>query len=217
VVSNAVLVLKHLVQSQPRVSATPSNPNQSPLTIISHLARRIDDIHHAQAKACVLWLVGQHSASLLHESGAGLGGVVDWAPDVLRKSAKSFVLEVLRSLFVFTLPSTHTMHQTAVVKLQIMTLAAKLSVLCPTERSIRLLNHYVFSLARYDVNYDVRDRARMLSSLTGDLSWNLNEDEKVNRGGVILRSEQIRLVLFEGKAGIVEDQGKTGTTRNSHL
>jgi AP-3 complex subunit beta len=93
VVSNAVLVLKYLVQTQ--LSAPTSDvasTSQSPLTIIAHLARKIDDIRHAQARACVLWLVGQYSAS--DEKGVGPDGIADWASDVLRKAAKTFSQEV---------------------------------------------------------------------------------------------------------------------------
>lgn len=41
-----------------------------------------------------------------------------------------------------------------------MNLAVKLSLTNPTQTS--LLCQYVFSLARYDQNYDLRDRARFL-------------------------------------------------------
>lgn len=100
------------------------------------------------------------------------------------------------------------------MKLQIVTLAAKLFVLCPTHRTLGLLARYVFSLARYDVNYDVRDRARMLNSLLSGLSPILGSDEtQEDMGGVVLRREQVRLVLFEGKAAIVEDEGRIGTKR----
>jgi AP-3 complex subunit beta len=97
--------------------------------------------------------------------------------------------------------------QTTEVKLQISTLAAKLLVLSPHSQTLRLLTRYVFSLARYDVNYDVRDRTRMLVSLLAGLAPTLNEEgeeEKDERGGVVLRREQVKRVLFEGKAGIVE-------------
>jgi len=98
--------------------------------------------------------------------------------------------------------------QTTEVKLQICTLAAKLLVLSPTSQPLRLLSRYVFSLARYDANYDVRDRTRMLVSLLAGLAPTLDEDgEEGERGGVVLRREQVRRVLFEGKAGIVEDSG----------
>lgn len=89
VVSNAVLVLKYLVQTQLDVnSSSVARTTQSPLSIISHLARRIDDIKHAQARACILWLVGQYGSSNSRD------GVAEWAPDVLRKTAKTFGNEV---------------------------------------------------------------------------------------------------------------------------
>jgi len=90
-VGSAVVVLKYLVQTQ-LSAANVASTSQSPFTIISHLARKIDDIRHAQARACVLWLVGQYSA--LQEQGAGPEGVAEWAPDVLRKAAKTFSQEV---------------------------------------------------------------------------------------------------------------------------
>lgn len=67
------------------------------------------------------------------------------APDVLRKMAKSFVDE-----------------QDA-VKLQILNLGVKLYLTNPQQTS--LLCQYVFTLARYDPNYDVRDRARFLRQI----------------------------------------------------
>jgi AP-3 complex subunit beta len=93
IVSSAVLVLKHLVQAQLRPGiSTPLQQSQSPLKIISHLARKIDDIRHAQARACVLWLVGQYSER--PSSGTESSDVAEWAPDVLRKAAKGFMHEV---------------------------------------------------------------------------------------------------------------------------
>ncbi|KAJ7903631.1 adaptin N terminal region-domain-containing protein [Mycena olivaceomarginata] len=173
VVSSAVMVLKYLVQSQLTAASSSSaaaTPQQSSLKIIAQLARRIDDIRHAQARACVLWLVGQYSAS--NEPSSGPEGVVEWAPDVLRKSAKGFATE------------------SPLVKLQIITLAAKLLVLSPSDRTLSLIGGYVFSLARYDLNYDVRDRARMITSLLSGLGL----------------SEAVRLVLFEGKIGVADTE-----------
>ncbi|KAH9855187.1 armadillo-type protein [Lenzites betulinus] len=203
IVANAVLVLKSLVQiriqQQQNVIAAGGLPPQifSPLEIISRLARRIDDIRHPKARACVVWLVGQYAASPAPaENGttsAGPEGIAPWAPDVLRKMAKSFIQE------------------TPVVKLQIVTLAAKLLVLCPTNRTIGLLYRYVCSLAQYEPNYDVRDRARMyralLSSVTAGLYGEADSDHE-DVGGVVLRREQIKVVLFEGKASPDEDIAK---------
>ncbi|KAI9590692.1 AP-3 complex subunit beta-2 [Glossina fuscipes] len=64
------------------------------------------------------------------------------APDVLRKMAKTFV------------------DEEDPVKLQVLNLAVKLYLKNPQQTS--LLCQYVFTLARYDVNYDIRDRARFL-------------------------------------------------------
>lgn len=71
----------------------------------------------------------------------------------------------------------------------------------------------MFSLARYDTNYDVRDRTRMLVSLLAGLAPTLDregDEEKDERGGVVLRREQVKRVLFEGKAGIVEHDAIIG-------
>ncbi|KAL7036751.1 hypothetical protein ACKWTF_008930 [Chironomus riparius] len=64
------------------------------------------------------------------------------APDVLRKMAKSFVDEENS------------------VKLQVLNLAVKLFLNNPEQTE--LLCQHVFNLARYDINYDIRDRARFL-------------------------------------------------------
>lgn len=104
-------------------------------------------------------------------------------------------------------------HQTNEVKLQISTLAAKLLGLCPTSQPLRLLSRYVFSLARYDANYDVRDRTRMLVSLLAGLAPTLDDEGnevKEERGGVVLRREQVKRVLFEGKANLVEEDADAG-------
>lgn len=103
--------------------------------------------------------------------------------------------------------------QTSEVKLQIVTLAAKLLVLSPSDRTIGLLNRYVFSLARYDLNYDVRDRGRMLGALLTGVNSNIygeNDDLREEVGGVVLRREQVRMVLFEGKASPADDAAKDG-------
>ncbi|KAG7092275.1 hypothetical protein E1B28_008637 [Marasmius oreades] len=190
VVSSAVLVLKTLVQRR-LFTTSNSNPHGGSsnvaLAIISELAHKIDDIRHPNARACIVWLVGEYSAS--NESSGGPSGVTSWAPDVLRKTAKSFSTEA---------PS---------VRLQIVILAAKLVVLCPDEPRLQLLGRYVFSLARYDLDYDVRDRGRMISSLVrGVLPSGTNSvDEEEDRGGVVLRIEQIKLVLFGGKAPVVDE------------
>ena len=63
------------------------------------LARRIEEIKHHEARACVVWLVGQYAADTSEGAGGGrspfaVEGVAEWAPDVLRIMAKRFTTEV---------------------------------------------------------------------------------------------------------------------------
>ncbi|KAI0090180.1 adaptin N terminal region-domain-containing protein [Irpex rosettiformis] len=197
IVGNAVIVLKQLVQSNMQRQQT-SSTSYSPLSIISRLAYRIDDVRNPKARACIIWLVGQYAgagATDQAEAGLQLGpeGIASWGPDVLRKTTKSF------------------MQEDPFVKLQIITLASKLLVLSPSDRTLGLLTRYVLSLARYDLNFDVRDRGRMLGSLLNGVTTLLRseddeeEGEYEDQGGVVLRREQVKLVLFEGKAGVSEE------------
>ena len=134
----------------------------------------------------------------------------------------------INSSLRFPFKPTTSSPQAPIVKLQITTLAAKLLTLNPTHSTLRLLAQYVFSLARYDRDYDVRDRARMAASLLagiapGSVNATLNgfpaalagEGEQEVRPGVVLRREQVRLVLFEGKSVVadVEDLHGHGTLR----
>lgn len=111
------------------------------------------------------------------------------------------------------------------VKLQALTLAAKLVVLSPTDKTIIALTRYTFALARYDINYDVRDRGRVLHALLAGVAPSLEQFTAVpttwedaaseaerarSRGGVVLRREQVRVVLFEGKSGVVEREQYSG-------
>ncbi|KAL5526852.1 APL6 [Sanghuangporus sanghuang] len=199
----SVLVLKTLVQARLQgLSTEPYSLSEghSPLRIISDLASRIDEIRHASARACIVWLVGQYAdrgADTVNSTESnGLNGIALWAPDVLRKIAKTFPIEA------------------PLVKLQALTLAAKLQVLSTNyHRAFALLTRYVFSLARYDSNYDVRDRARLLSGFLAGIAPHLqqtngsmdgdgdtgDEGDAFDRGGVILRREQVKVILFEGK------------------
>lgn len=86
------------------------------------------------------------------------------------------------------------------VKLQAVTLAAKLLVLSPANGTLIQLTKYVFALARFDRNYDVRDRGRMLQQLLAGVVPDVAATDAQDVGGVVLRRAQVRVVLFEGKA-----------------
>lgn len=120
-VAESVVVIKKLLQSKAAEH----------YEIITQMAKLIDYINVAAARAAIIWLIGEYNEK-----------VPLIAPDVLRKMAKSFV------------------DEQDVVKLQVLNLGVKLYLTNPQQTS--LLCQYVFTLARYDTNYDVRDRARFL-------------------------------------------------------
>ncbi|XP_012169811.1 AP-3 complex subunit beta-2 isoform X2 [Bombus terrestris] len=121
VVAESVVVIKKLLQTQP-------NEHKN---IIAHMAKLMDFITIPQARASILWLLGEYSDR-----------VPKIAPDVLRKMAKNFV------------------NEQDIVKLQILNLAVKLCLNNPIQT--KPFCQYVFQLAKYDQNYDIRDRARFL-------------------------------------------------------
>ena len=114
--------------------------------LIVRVAKMVDNLTVPMAKASILWMIGEYC-----------NFIPKIAPDILRKSAKSFP------------------NEDDIVKLQIVNLAAKLVVTNP--KQTRLLSQYVMNMARYDVNYDVRDRARFLRQL---ITTENNADEEVS-------------------------------------
>ncbi|XP_018329494.1 AP-3 complex subunit beta-2 isoform X2 [Agrilus planipennis] len=127
VVAESVIVIKRLIQTQ---AADPKD-------IIIHIVKLLDSITVAQARAAILWLLGEHS-----------NRVPTVAPDILRKVAKTFS------------------DENGIVKLQVLNLAIKLYITNP--KQTELLCQYVFNLAKYDQNYDIRDRARLLKQFILD-------------------------------------------------
>lgn len=106
-------------------------------------------------------------------------------------------------------------------------------MLCPTARPIHALSTYVFNLARYDEDWDVRDRARFLKGLlrsilqtsgAGDDQDGQTDDNQGDVGGVVLRREQIKMVLLAAKEtiptgiqqGEVLPHSRCASTRHTH-
>ncbi|KAI5694129.1 hypothetical protein M8J75_011173 [Diaphorina citri] len=104
--------------------------------IIRHMVRLSDSITVPTARAAILWLLGEYSHLV-----PALG------PDVLRKAAITFVNE----------------EDIVKLQVQVLNLAVKLYLTNPAQTT--LLCQYLLSLARYDQNYDIRDRARLLRQL----------------------------------------------------
>ncbi|GAB0091047.1 AP-3 complex subunit beta [Sergentomyia squamirostris] len=161
VVAESVVVIKKLLQSHCAKHRE----------IIVQMARLLDHITVAAARAAIIWLIGEYNEY-----------VKNIAPDVLRKIAESFV------------------NEENSVKLQILTMSVKLYATNPEQT--RLLTKYIFELARYDQNYDVRDRARFLKALVG-----------IDGGeGSVLSSNLQKIFLSRKPAPSLENGGHEGAT-----
>ena len=136
-VAESLTVIRHIIQQ---------NPSAHKSTVV-WLAKALDSQTNPTARASIIWLVGEF---------AGLDGGNNVAADTLRILAKTFAAE----------PEA--------AKQQIVLLAAKVYA-HHLERSgdageeethpIPLLFSYILLLARYDMSYDLRDRARLYKAL----------------------------------------------------
>lgn len=81
-------------------------------------------------------------------------------------------------------------------------------MLSPTTPLLLQLSQYLFTLARYDQDYDIRDRARFLGALQRGIKDEkagvVKDQEDEDVGGVVLRREQVKVVLL-AQRGNAED------------
>lgn len=80
---------------------------------------------------------------------------------------------------------------------------------------------YVFKLARFDEDYDLRDRGRLLGSLLADICPLLRDDLSILRdehdggegnthGVVTLRKEQLQMIIMSNKQPAKEEADPIG-------
>lgn len=93
-VAQSVIVLKSVILALPN-STVASSALPNPQRLVARLAKGLDGITNAKARASVYWLIGQY-AGTDDNKGMGWDGVVSWVPDVLRKGVKGFAQEVSR-------------------------------------------------------------------------------------------------------------------------
>ena len=133
-------------------------------SVVVELARMLPGIDDPTARSAIVWIVGEFQDK---------AGIAAMAPDTLRMLAKSFRKE----------------H--ASVKCQALNLAVKLSLRNPDSRPIALLLQYVLELCKYDLDYDLRDRARQLRALLGA---DAGEEAAAASGGSTARATAVVLV-----------------------
>eukprot|EP00668_Euglena_longa_P036216 GGOE01046550.1.p1 GENE.GGOE01046550.1~~GGOE01046550.1.p1 ORF type:complete len:735 (-),score=272.85 GGOE01046550.1:269-2170(-) len=156
--------------------------------IVTRLARLLDSIQAPVARASIIWLVGEY-----HQL------IPTLAPDAFRKLAKSF------------------RDEAAVAKLQILTLGVKLflgDLPDPRVKSrVADIFQFVLQMAKYDVEYDVRDRTRMLRVLLFPKEETEAARALQTKAPVVLLSEKAT-PEFESKP---QDQSRFQLATMSHL
>jgi AP-3 complex subunit beta len=107
-----------------------------------------------KARASIIWVVGEY-----------VDVIAQYAPDILRQLAKGTRRHLFLLLFGFNLVVDFSGFATEpdVVKMQIINLAVKLLLTNPEQT--HALAHYVFFMAKFDTNYDIRDKARAIRFL----------------------------------------------------
>ena len=185
-VAESLTVIRHLIQQNP----------QAHVQTVIRLAKNLDTLTNPEARASIIWLVGEFS---------GLPEEENIAPDVLRILAKGFADEseaaklqiVLLAAKVYLhylirttpdeserAPDAPSTQDSEIASLAISVPAeedgwqdpqppftANQAVPGPEQDSthpIPLLWTYILHLTRYDVSYDLRDRARLYRGLLSD-------------------------------------------------
>ncbi|KAJ3151092.1 AP-3 complex subunit beta-2 [Geranomyces variabilis] len=174
IVAESVIVIRTLLQ----LTSVEQNTR-----VIGQLSKSLDKITSPQAKASILWLIGQYCAA-----------VPKLAPDTLRKAAKTFPTE------------------SEIVKLQILTLAAKL--VCVDSRDVcRVLLRYVLELARFDASWDVRDRARFIKFLLLGSNDGAGATDALGEGADHFLKSSLAKILLSTKATAVAESAYAGRIR----
>ncbi|KAH6583714.1 hypothetical protein BASA60_001312 [Batrachochytrium salamandrivorans] len=134
--------------------------NSTTTLIVRQLFQTYGSISVAMAKASVLWLIGQNVASLARV-----------APDALRVALKTFgkeeVIVKLQTLNLAANVAVCLEVQAMAIAMEDVTSAPGSCDECGPRvlRIVRLCFEYVLELAKYDLDFDVRDRARFLDTL----------------------------------------------------
>ena len=152
-VAEALTVVRHLIQQ---------DPSSHTKTII-RLAKNLDTMTNPDARASIVWLVGEYSNPEQSR---------DIAPDVLRILLQSFAEEAepVKIQIVLLAAKVYLTHLNSTT-LDESASTSKTDVMqdqdngVNSDHPITVLWNYTLLLARYDVSYDLRDRARLLKAL----------------------------------------------------
>lgn len=113
-------------------------------------------ITESNARSSIVWLIGEFQEPLMKVT-----------PDILRVLAKRYV------------------HESTETKMQILTLAIKIALQFPEDEKVQHLMTYVLEMSRYDVDTDLRDRARFMTALMGLAPTSDSENGEGGADGVV--------------------------------
>ncbi|KAL9101985.1 MAG: hypothetical protein Q9163_002814 [Psora crenata] len=179
-VAESLTVIRHLIQQDP----------QAHVKTVIYLAKNLDMTTNPQARAAIIWLVGEF---------AGLPDDENVAPDVLRILAKGFpdeseaakqqiallAAKVYLHYLIRTRPTqganppeqppefeSTNGHASASAMIEDgwQEPVSRQSKDVPDTHPIPLLWSYILHLTRYDTSYDLRDRVRLYRALLSDPS-----------------------------------------------
>lgn len=163
-VSEVLTVIRHLIQQ---------DPSAHKKTVV-RLARNLDKTTSPEARATIVWLVGEY---------AGMDAANHIAPDVLRILAKGFadeseeakqqILLLAAKVYLNYLQSQAQNQQSGAQDTEEQ--APRDEQQEPdtnqvSEHPIAKLWSYILLLVRYDTSYDLRDRARLFKALLSNPS-----------------------------------------------
>ncbi|KAI3331369.1 ARM repeat-containing protein [Ustulina deusta] len=155
--AESLTVIRHLIQLDP----------EAHMGTVVRLARNLDSATDPQARATIIWLVGEFS---------GLNGEDNIAADVLRILLKDFPneSEVAKRQIVLLAAKVYLHHinreaekqgQPEVTPEEDRESPAPPAFTPSPDHPVARLWNYVLLLVRYDTSYDLRDRARLYKAL----------------------------------------------------
>ncbi|UZP41084.1 hypothetical protein NXS19_008900 [Fusarium pseudograminearum] len=146
--AESLTVIRHLIQQDV----------QGHVGTVVRLAKNLDSATDPQARATIIWLVGEFS---------GLHGEDNIAPDVLRILLKEFTNEspVAKQQILLLAAKVYLHHINRKSEAEKEQDAEEDSPMETDTHPIVRLWEYALLLVRYDTSFDLRDRARMYRSL----------------------------------------------------
>ncbi|KAI2467177.1 ARM repeat-containing protein [Annulohypoxylon bovei var. microspora] len=146
--AESLTVIRHLIQQDP----------QAHVGTVVRLAKNLDSATDPQARATIIWLVGEFSS---------LNGEDNIAADVLRILLKGFAdeSEVAKRQIVLLAAKVYLHHLNRVTEAQKSDEESQEPPPNSEDHPITRLWNYVLLLVRYDTSYDLRDRTRLYKTL----------------------------------------------------